>query len=258
MSDYRQALQTAIEAAREAGAILRNDLHRPDGPRGGGSHADADDEAEQVIRQRLLAVTDWSYCGEETVSCEGNDRRHRWLVDPNDGTAAYLKGWRGSAVSIAALRDDVPVLGVVFAFSYPDDEGDLIAWAEGCDPITRNSRSVAGNDLSAATLDSTSIVFVSQATDRRSAANQKAIQPARFIAMPSIAFRLALVAVGDGVAGVSLNGAGDWDYAAGHALLRAAGGTLLDERGDEVTYSSGRSSTHFCFGGSRAACETLC
>ncbi len=68
MSDYRHALRTAIEAAREAGAILRNDLHRADGPRGGGSHADADDEAEQIIRQRLLAATDWSYLGEETGS----------------------------------------------------------------------------------------------------------------------------------------------------------------------------------------------
>ena len=143
MSDYQHALQFAIEAAREAGAILRNDLHRPDGPRGGGSHADADDEAEQIIRQRLLAAIDWSYLGEETGSHDGKDSRHRWMVDPNDGTAAYLKGWRGSAVSIAVLRDDVPVLGVVFAFSYPDDDGDLIAWAEGCGPITRNGQPVS-------------------------------------------------------------------------------------------------------------------
>ena len=172
MSDYQSALQTAIEAAREAGGILRNDLHRPDGPRGGGSHADADDEAEQIIRQRLLAATDWSYLGEETGSHDGKDSRHRWLVDPHDGTAASLKGWRGSAVSIAALRDDVPVLGVVFAFSYPDDNGDLIAWAEGCGPITRNGPPVS-IDLSSASLDAKSIVFVSQDADKRAEANQK-------------------------------------------------------------------------------------
>jgi ADP-ribosylglycohydrolase/fructose-1,6-bisphosphatase/inositol monophosphatase family enzyme len=257
MADYRHALQTAIEAAREAGTILRDDLHRPDGPRGGGSHADADDEAEQIVRQRLLAATNWSYLGEETGSQDGSDRRHRWLVDPNDGTAAYLKGWRGSAVSIAALRDDVPVLGVVFAFSYPDDNGDLIAWAEGCGPITRNGMPVS-NDLSSASLDANSVVIVSQDADKRAEANLKAVHPARLIAMPSIAYRLALAAAGDGVAGVSLSGPGAWEYAAGHALLRAAGGTLLDERGNDVAYSSGRSSTQFCFGGARAACEELC
>jgi len=257
MSDYQPALQMAIEAAREAGAILRNDLHRPDGPRGGGSHADADDEAEQIIRQRLLAATDWSYLGEETGAHDGKDSRHRWLVDPNDGTAAYLKGWRGSAVSIAALRDDVPVLGVVFAFSYPDDNGDLIAWAEGCGPITRNGQPVK-NDFSSASLDAKSIVVVSQDADRRAEANQRAVHPARYIAMPSIAYRLALAAAGDGIAGVSLSGPGAWDYAAGHAMLRAVGGTLLDEHGHEVTYASGRSSTQFCFGGAREACTTLC
>ncbi len=257
MSDYQHTLQSAIEAALEAGTILRNDLHRPDGPRGGGSHADADDEAEQIIRQRLLAATDWSYLGEETGSHDGKDLRHRWLVDPNDGTAAYLKGWRGSAVSIAALRDDVPVLGVVFAFSYPDDNGDLIAWAEGCGPISRNGQPMS-NDLASALLDATSIVFVSQDADKRAEANQVVMHPARYIAMPSIAYRLALAAAGDGIAGVSLSGPGAWDYAAGHALLRAADGTLLDERGSEVSYSSGRSSTRFCFGGARAACEALC
>ena len=257
MSDYQHTLQSVIEAALEAGTILRNDLHRPDGPRGGGSHADADDEAEQIIRQRLLAATDWSYLGEETGSHDGKDLRHRWLVDPNDGTAAYLKGWRGSAVSIAALRDDVPVLGVVFAFSYPDDNGDLIAWAEGCGPISRNGQPMS-NDLASALLDATSIVFVSQDADKRAEANQVVMHPARYIAMPSIAYRLALAAAGDGIAGVSLSGPGAWDYAAGHALLRAADGTLLDERGSEVSYSSGRSSTRFCFGGARAACEALC
>ena len=65
-----------------------------------------------------------------------------WLVDPNDGTRDYLVGRRGSAVSIGLLRDRRPVLGVVFAFGYPDDDGDLFAWAEGCGPVTRNGRPV--------------------------------------------------------------------------------------------------------------------
>ena len=38
MSDYRHALATAIAAAREAGAILRDDLRCSDGPRGGGTN----------------------------------------------------------------------------------------------------------------------------------------------------------------------------------------------------------------------------
>ena len=35
------------------------------------------------------------------------------------------------------------MLGVVFAFAYPDDDGDFFAWAEGCGPLRRNGREVA-------------------------------------------------------------------------------------------------------------------
>ncbi|MCY2991196.1 MAG: hypothetical protein NTY19_25460 [Planctomycetota bacterium] len=53
-------------------------------------------------------------CGEETGTASGGDTEHIWLVDPNDGTSAYLKGWRGSAVSLALVRQGVLVLGVVY------------------------------------------------------------------------------------------------------------------------------------------------
>ena len=120
----------------------------PGGPRGAGEHAHADEEAEARIRDRLLTATpDWSYRGEETEWQEGEDGHHVWLVDPNDGTAAYLKGWRGSAVSIGLLRDGVPVLGVVYAFAAPDNAGDLVAWAEGCGPLRRNGDPVERGQL---------------------------------------------------------------------------------------------------------------
>lgn len=261
MSGYQKALEAAIAAAREAGEILRTEFHRPGGPRGERDHADADTVAEEAIRTRLLAAAPWHYLGEELGSLNrgGVDQatRHRWLVDPNDGTRAYLKGLRGSAVSIAALRDGVPVLGVVYAFGYPDDEGDLIAWAEGCGPLVRNGRPVE-SDLSAGGLDEHAVVLLSQDADRRALENLRCIRPARFMALPSIAYRLARVAAGDAVAAVSLSGPGAWDYGAGHALLRAAQGVFVDEQGREVTYAaSGESRTHWCFGGGPAAVAEL-
>lgn len=256
MERYRKALETAIETAREAGDILRREFHRPGGPRGSAHHAEADDMAEDLIRRRLLAAEPWDYLGEETgAHVAGSD--HLWLVDPNDGTAAYMKGMRGSAVSIAAIRGGVPVLGVVYAYGYPDDNGDLIAWAEGCGAVTRNGRPVDAR-LDRARLDRNSVVFVSQAAGENPQANQRCVAPARFLSIPSIAYRLALVAAGDGVAGVSLNGPCSWDYGASHALIRGAGGTLVDEAGAEVVYSSsGHSRTDSCFGGAVAAVKEL-
>jgi ADP-ribosyl-[dinitrogen reductase] hydrolase len=64
--------------------------------------------------------------------------------------------------------------------------------------------------------------------------------------------------VSDGAAAVSLSAPGAWDYAAGHALLRAAGGDLANERGEPVTYTpDGRSKTKFCFGGAPAVVREL-
>lgn len=260
MEEFSQALFVAIETARNAGAMLRHELHRPDGPRGSRDHADIDREAEKLIRERLLAAFPWNYLGEELGCQDYNDGPFRWLVDPNDGTKSYLKGWRGSAVSIAALKDGVPVLGVVYAFCYPDDDGDLIAWAEGC-PLTRNGQPLNVR-LSEGRLDVPAnpppLVFVSQSADNKPQANAVGVHPARYIALPSIAYRLARVAAGDGVAAVSLNCPCSWDYAAGHALLRGAGSILIDERGVEVRYSArGDSSVDWCFGGSPAAVREL-
>ncbi|HYK92283.1 MAG TPA: inositol monophosphatase family protein [Acidobacteriota bacterium] len=257
MIEYERALAIAIEAAREAGDLLRADFHRPGGPRGSGHHAEADEEAEGLIRSRLTQeMPDWGYLGEETGFAAGTSE-HMWAVDPNDGTKFYLRGYRGSSVSIAVLRAATPVLGVVYAFAYPDDCGDLIAWAEGCGSIRRNGSDIQV-DLSRGMLEKNSTVLVSQDAGENPGANHRCVTPARFRTITSIAYRLALTAVGEGVAAVSLNGPGTWDYAAGHALLLASGGILVDESGRPVSYGvNGKSSTSWCFGGAPEAVRVL-
>ena len=130
----------------------------------------------------------------------------------------------------------------------PDDDGDSFAWAEGCGPLTRNGHPLPPRTWPGA-LQPDGVVFVSQAADRHPYGNLKCVQPARFRDVPSIAYRLALAAT-EGVAAVSLNGPRDYDYGAGHAILKGAGGILVNERGQEVTYNlDGSSHVGHCFGG---------
>ncbi len=253
---YAREVALAIEAAQEAGALLRAELHRPGGPRGAADHAEVDEEAERVIRDRLLASTPFGYRGEELAKHGRAKDGHVWVVDPNDGTRQFLRGQRGSAVSIALLRDGLPVLGVVHAFAYPDNSGDLLAWAEG-GPVLRNGVPIAST-LGGRTLASGEVVLVSHGADAGSEANAACAAPARFRTLPSIAYRLALVAAGEAVCGVSLNHPCGWDYAAGHALLLGAGDVLLDERGRPVTYDvDGGSQVRWCFGGAPQAAKLL-
>lgn len=251
-------LPSVIRAAEDAGACLAAEFARHGGPRGAGSHAEVDVEIEQALRAALgglLPEADW--LGEETGHETRGGSGLCWVVDPHDGTSDFLAGHRGTAVSVALLRDGVPVLGVVHAPTPPDRGADTIAWAEGLPHLLRNGapapRRAADPGLVAG-----GIVFLSRAARDWPEGNGRAVAPARFIALPSIAYRLARAAAGDGVAAVSLNHPCSWDYAAGHALLRGAGGVLLEEGGREVTYGrTGHGAARRLFGGTPAAAQEL-
>src|SRR5207245_56042 len=104
--DWRRPLEAALDAAVAAGEILRRDFHHAGGARGAGDKAEADVEAERLIRARLgEAFPGWGYLGEETGRAPGEPGRPIWLVDPNDGTRDFLAGRRGSAVSIGLLAE---------------------------------------------------------------------------------------------------------------------------------------------------------
>ena len=149
-----------------------------------------DEEAEATIRRHLTEnFPDWGYLGEETGSWGPSGAPYRWLVDPNDGTRSYLRGLRGTAISIALVSEGLPVLGVVYAPTAPDDDGDLFTWAEGC-PLVRNGRELNKRTLPVR-LGPLDVVLVSQDADRNPPANAACAAPARFRAAPSIAYRAA-------------------------------------------------------------------
>ena len=244
-----EILPAVIDAAEQAGARIAEEFVRPDGPRFV-DHVTApiDHEVELFLRDRLLALLPARFVGEEAGVLAGPENAFCWVVDPHDGTRAYLEGRRGSAVSIALLRAGQPVLAVVFAPLSPDRGPDLIAWAEG-GPITRNGVPVAA-DLRRRGLGPNDVVFLNHGAWQRPVWNGSRVAPGRFMPLPSIAYRLARVAVGDGVGTVTLRPVNALDIAAGHALLLAAGGVLLAEDGTPVTYNErGESRPSACIGG---------
>jgi ADP-ribosylglycohydrolase len=113
-------------------------------------------------------------------------------------------------------------------------------------------------DLSQRLLAAGEFVFATGSSALRPGAWSRACAPARYIAMPSIAYRLARIAAGDGVATVSIHGVSEYDVAAGMALVRAAGGVVLDAEGKEValTGAPGRRLSG-CFAGAPAAAAQL-
>ncbi len=112
-------LQSAFDAAEEAGAVLLEHLQQPLHIRQKGRRADlvteADGASEAVIVARLRAqYPDATILGEEGGE-RGGTSQDRWIVDPLDGTTNYAHGYPLFCVSIAFERQGELIAGVVYA-----------------------------------------------------------------------------------------------------------------------------------------------
>ena len=115
LEGYRQF---AEELALEAGEItlsyfhseIEVDLKADDSP-----VTVADRETERFIRARIGArYPDHTIIGEEGGE-EGRDSRYSWIIDPIDGTRAFIHGVPLYTVLIAFAVDAEPLLGVIHA-----------------------------------------------------------------------------------------------------------------------------------------------
>jgi ADP-ribosylglycohydrolase/fructose-1,6-bisphosphatase/inositol monophosphatase family enzyme len=253
----KDVLDTVIAAVEAEGERLAAEFTRPDGPRGRRGSAPVDREMEERLRGKLQGLVPCRFVGEETGETPLGDADSLWLVDPHDGTSEFTAGRRGTAVSVCLVKAGVPVLGVVHSPLAPDRGRDTIAWAEGAGPIRRNGRPVSV-DLSQRLLRAGELVLVTASATLRPGTWSRACAPARYLALPSIAYRLARVAAGDAVATVSIHGVSEYDVAAGLALVRAAGGVMLDASGRDVKLTGApEARLSGCFAGAPEAARSL-
>lgn len=253
--EFPELLGPVVALVEQAGELLIQEWEREGGPRGLEDKAEVDSEIEWLLRDGLLNLWNADFWGEETgQSMTGAP--FCWVVDPHDGTSDFLRGLPGSSISVALLHEQKPVLGVVYAPISPDRGRDCIAWAEGLPHLIRNGQPWAV-DLSQRKLTKDSLVWLSASAASKPLKNIELCHPARFIAMPSIAYRLARAAAGDGDCAVSLVGLSAHDVAGGHALLRGARGSLLTQDGLELSYEDMWEVSRRCFGGAPEVCQTL-
>src|SRR5205085_6494975 len=123
--------------------------------------------------------------------------------------------------------------------------------------LTRNGQPIAA-DLARKRLEPGAIVWATASSALKPETWSRAVAPARYAALPSIAYRLARVAAGDGVATVSIHGVNEYDVAAGMALVLAAGGAVLDAQGQPIRLA-GHSERRVsgCFAGAPHAAAQL-
>lgn len=195
--------------------------------------SNADRRAERILRESLTgARPDFGLLMEESGETPGRDPRHRWIVDPLDGTTNFLHGIPHFCISVALERDGEIVAGVVY-----DPIKDELFWAErGIGAYLNDHRiRVSGRGRLPDALFATGIPFLGV---QDGAGHKKFLgQLGRVMAqcsgvrrLGSAALDLAWVAAGR-YDGYWENGLNPWDVAAGVLLVREAGGQVTDIAG---------------------------
>ena len=113
-------LNVMVQAALKAGKSLSRDFGEVQNLqvslKGPGDYvSQADKKAEKIVREELLkARPQWSFLMEETGRTEGADTSHCWIVDPIDGTTNFIHGIPHFAISIALLRANELIAGIIY------------------------------------------------------------------------------------------------------------------------------------------------
>jgi myo-inositol-1(or 4)-monophosphatase len=198
----------------------------------------ADLKAERTLKAELTrARPGWGRLFEESGAEPGTDPRHRWIVDPLDGTLNFLHGIPHFAISIAAERDGEIVAGLVY-----EPVRDEMYWAEkgaGAYVNDRRLRVSARRQLGDALFGTGMPPSAREALDVQLAA----LAAVRAVSagvrrMGSAALDLAYVAAGR-LDGFWEFGLSPWDMAAGILLVREAGGYVSDLAGGHDMIGTG-------------------
>ncbi len=230
-------LDQLAEAAREAGDAILTIVRRGfeiEAKSDRSPVTEADRAAELIILAALArAAPGIPVIAEEEVAA-GRIPAHEdrfFLVDPLDGTKEFVRGGDDYTVNIGLIEGRTPTLGVVYApatgrlHAGGVGQGAWLDEGKGRRPIRTRAR---GSELTAVASKSH---FTQSTADYLAAA-------AGLCAHVSIGSSLKFCIVAEGRADIypRLSPTSEWDTAAGHAVLLAAGGRVDAPNGTPLAY----------------------
>lgn len=225
--DARLLFDTVREAGELGRSMAGQDVERWNKP--DGSQVTAADLAINALIEKILrpARPDYGWLSEETPDDAIRLSHGRiWIIDPIDGTRAFIEHRHEWCVAAALIDNGRPVAGAVFR-PMRDEFYTAIA-GEGAH--------LNGATMRAADADTLQ--------DARIAGNRKALgqlSAAGVSGDPSgalpLQLRLAYVAAGRLDGAVSVGNRNDWDLAAGELLVSEAGGIVSNTQGEGYIYN---------------------
>jgi 3'(2'), 5'-bisphosphate nucleotidase len=239
-NNYNDLLNPLESLARQAGeaimAIYAQDFevtekadHSP--------LTDADMVSHHRIVSGLAELTpDIPILSEESQATPFAERRRwarYWLVDPLDGTKEFIKKHDEFTVNIALIEGHDPVLGVIYV---PASGLGFSGSAEG--GAFRRSQDASPQPIQVTASAAAPVRVVGSRSHKsaRFSAYLAKLGAHELVSMGS-SLKLCLIAEGKADVYPRLGPTSEWDTAAAHAVVLAAGGQVVDPNGEPLRYN---------------------
>ena len=191
-------------------------------------------EINEKLCNKIKSITpDIPIISEETVELDKkNVHKNFWLVDPIDGTTDYINNKNQFTLNAALIVNLEPVIGIIYApamerlfysygFGNAFEESDNKMKSLNC---KKNNKS---NEIIAVTNSSKPSDIISNI--------HKEYLVNKSIEMRS-SYKFCVIAAGEFDLYAAKPRAHEWDIAAGHAIVKHAGGIVTDHKGNEFNY----------------------
>ena len=235
--EIKSIVEKLIETFLEAGKVcidlrkkgLVKELKQDNTPVSNG-----DLEVNKIISKKLKEITPKIPIVSEETSDNKSEKelKNFWLIDPIDGTYDYINNLDEFTINAGLIINNKPAAGLIYApakdrmfYSFGENSAfELINGDAKKLDITKN-------------FDKNLIKFVSYSNKLKPEIEKmhKKFNVKKFSRMKS-SLKFCVIAAGEYDGYVAEPRACEWDIAAGHAILKHAGGVITDFEGNEVLY----------------------
>lgn len=230
-TDLDLLMQAALRAGTIAKTYFQRDPDVTDKPDGAGPVTEADLAVNAMLETTLrLARPDYGWLSEETEdSTHRLSTKRQFVIDPIDGTRAFIDGAKDWAHSIAIVEDQVPIAGAVYL---PMRDMMFMARKGGGATLNGDPIKVSAAEIHGATLLGAKPNFEGRFW------KGGIVPPVKRAFRSSLAYRLCLVAQGRFDSMITLRPSWEWDIAAGAVIAAEAGAVITDQRGAPLRFNN--------------------